>query len=371
MLKSLPSSVRTAGVIFLVFAAYFILSMIFRGEDTVSVETVEDPLFRVVATEISPAAYGAQIGMRGRTEATRKVTVSALTAGVVIAVPAIEGDYIQQGEVLCQLAPDTRNSALAEARASYAKAKLDYDAAVKLSDEGFQSSAAVAAARATLDLTEANLDRIRKDIEKLKIKAPFPGIFTSRTAEIGDLLGVGSPCGTVADINPIKITGALSEQQIGRINKGNTARVSLATGETFDATVSLVGSAAAAMTRTFRVELDAPNPDRILDGITADVTIFTGDEKAHLVPRNALLTDDSGVIGIRTVTGNTRGTDEGEVRFIPVKILNDDENGLWVSGVAGPAQVIVRGQNYVKQGQKVVVAQPGATASNSSSPALN
>lgn len=373
MFKKIPNSLMTAGVILLAFVAYFAFSMLLRNDSSNPVARVEESLFRVVTTNIAPAAYGAQIALRGRTEASRKISVRAQTAGVVQAVPTTEGSFVKKGTVLCAIAPDARRSALAQAEASTAKAQLDYTAAVALAQKGFQSNAGLAAAKAALGFNEAQLDQIKKDIAKTKIRAPFAGILTTQNAELGDYLSVGAPCATVAQIDPIRIVGALSEQQIGAVHNGDKAQVSLSTGERFTAIVRVTGAAASPATRTFQVELEAPNPDNILDGITADTIISTGKAQAALVPRNALLIGDQGLPGLRVIKNYDPTSREGDVTFIPITIISDDAEGIRITGISGPIRLITRGQNYVKQGQRVVSAKPGetlASGNNSTSPAL-
>ena len=57
---------------------------------------------------------------------------------------------------------------------------------------------------------------------------------------------------------------------------------------------------------------------------------------------------DSGTLGIRSVN------DEGFVEFQPVKILEDTQDGIWVQGIPNDSNLIVRGQGFVENSQKVI-----------------
>jgi len=59
-----------------------------------------------------------------------------------------------------------------------------------------------------------------------------------------------------------------------------------------------------------------------------------------------MLLSDNGIIGVRIVQNNI-------VKFLPVKIIEDTQDGIWVSGIPNLSQLIVRGQGYVENGQKV------------------
>ena len=61
--------------------------------------------------------------------------------------------------------------------------------------------------------------------------------------------------------------------------------------------------------------------------------------------------NDKGELGIRTVTA------ENKVEFKEIKILEDTNSGMWVSGLGENARIITLGQEYVFQGQTVNVKE--------------
>ena len=103
--------------------------------------------------------------------------------------------------------------------------------------------------------------------------------------------------------------------------------------------------AADALTRTFRVELTVANPDLALRaGQTAEIAIQADGALAHLLPSSALTLDDEGTLGVRTVNAETR------TEFLPVTILRDTREGIWVTGLPDQVDVITLGQEYVTDG---------------------
>lgn len=347
-------SVKLAGLIVVAVAVYFLLRGLFAGPAEEAVETAKSR-FTVAAETIAPQDWRDEIIIRGRTQAERKVIVRAETAGAVAATPATEGAPVKKGDVLCQIEVDARRAQLAEARAALAKARLDHDAAVKLNKEGFRAETAVAAAKAALDLAAANVERAELELAKTQIAAPFDGVFDQRHAEAGDYLKVGDPCGTVIQLSPFLVVGAVSEKDVAKIANGDRGVARLATGETIEGVVRYVATAADPATRTFDVELEVPNEDGALrDGVTADFTVFAGNRAAHRIPRSVLTFNDDGALGVRTLSP------ENEVQFAPVALLGEDEAGVWVSGLEGEVRLITRGQDFVKTGQIVDVVESGA-----------
>jgi multidrug efflux system membrane fusion protein len=197
---------------------------------------------------------------------------------------------------------------------------------------------------------EADVAAIARDIDRLTIRAPFAGVLETDTAELGALLQPGSACATVLELDPIKLVGFVSEAEIDRVNLGAMAGARLVSGRQVTGTVTFVARSADPQTRTFRVEVTVANPDRsIRDGQTAEMLIAAEGSSAHLLPSSALTLDDAGRLGLRIVD------DARTARFVPVTVLRDTADGVWLTGLPDRATVIVVGQEFVTDGAPVDV----------------
>lgn len=350
----MPSSVKFALIILTVVVLYFGTRTVFAPDASGSNQAQqESQYFNVVAKIIAPQEWRDTIIVRGRTEAERKVTVRAETPGTIADTPAKVGSLVKKGDVLCRQKIDARQAAVVEARASYAKAKLDYEAAAKLTAEGFRSKASLAGLKASYDLSRANLEQSQITLARTNIIAPFDGIFENRVAEEGDFLSVGDPCGVVIQRTPFLVSGSVSEKDIAKISEGDSGVARLATGEEIKGRIKFIGRSADPATRTFRVELEVPNEDGALrDGVTAEFSVFAKNTNAHLIPRSALTLNDDGMVGIRTVS-----TDD-IVLFKRVNLIGESLEGIWVTGLTGNIDLITRGQDYVSDGQRVKITRP-------------
>ena len=190
-----------------------------------------------------------------------------------------------------------------------------------------------------------------KEIERLEIHAPFAGILESDTAELGSLLQAGNLCGTVIQLDPIKLVAFVPETEVNRVETGALARAQLAVdGKTIGGQVTFLSRAADPTTRTFRVEIEVPNTDLSLrDGQTAEIAIQSAGAQAHLLPASALTLNAEGELGLRVVGP------EGIVAFQSVELVRDTAKGVWLSGLPDQVDVIVVGQEYVTEGVKVAV----------------
>ena len=378
-----------------------------QEEAETAAEAAAEPeaLMRVVVQRSIAREIDSAVVLRGQTEAMRQVDVQAETSATVISDPLRKGAFVEAGQLLCKLDPGTRQSTLAEARARLvearaskgeaesrvpesqarlieaqamlAEARVNQNAASRLSEGGFASEtrvknaeAAVASAEASVEAAKSGLSAAtsgiqsadasiesaaasvaaaEKELERLEILAPFAGLLESDTAELGSLLQPGSLCGTILQLNPIKLVAFVPETEVNRIEVGAMTSARLAAGgDDVAGRVTFLSRSSDPETRTFRVEIAVPNDDlRLRDGQTAEIVISAEGKRAHLLPPSALTLNDDGALGLRTVDENSA------IIFRPVSIIRDTTQGVWLSGLPEEVDVVVVGQEYVTDGVRV------------------
>jgi multidrug efflux system membrane fusion protein len=303
----------------------------------------------VLALRSEARPYAETLVLRGRTEANRRVTVRAEIAGLMASEPLRRGAVVSAGQTICELAPGERPAALAEARANLRQAEVEHQAAVTLQSRGFTAETEALTRAARLEAARAQLMRAELDMERLIIAAPFDGVLEDDAAELGALLQPGSDCATIMALDPIVLVGFVSERDVDRLTVGAPASGRLVSGRAVEGGIRFVSQAADPATRTYRVEVAAPNPDlSIRDGMTAEIGIPLTSAPAHLVPQSALTLDDAGRLGVRLAV-------DGVARFAAVEIISDGPEGVWLAGLPDRADVIVVGQEYVADGHPVRV----------------
>jgi len=329
------------------------------SEAPVATKTSQTTAHEKHALAVQSQTYRAEdrsvdIILRGRTDSVRTVQLMAETSGTIVKLMKGKGDRVKPGDRIAQLSLQDREARRLEAVALVKQREIERNAAVKLTQKGYKSETAAAAAEAQLDAAKAALKRIEVEISQLVIRAPFEGTISARHVQLGAFVGIGDPVVTIVDQDPILIVGNISEREVGSIAVGSQASATLIGGREVSGKVRFISPTADAATRTFRVEIEAPNPDgAIRDGITAEIRLATGSAPAHRLSPAVLTLDDRGVLGVRTIG-------PGEiVRFMPVSILAEGSDGVWVSGLPETVEVITVGQEYVKDGERVrVVVAP-------------
>lgn len=307
----------------------------------------------VVALESTAREIDSAVVLRGRTEAARAVDLLAETGGRVVSASTPKGTLVAAGDVLCEIDLGTRKAQLAQAEAARDEAALALRNAKSLAVDGFAAETRVLAARAALEAAAAAVAATERDIANTRVTAPFDGVLESDTAEIGSLLQSGGACARVLDLDPIKLVGFVAESDIDRVRVGAPAGARLTSGREIAGLVTFVSRSADPNTRTFRVEAEVANADlSIRDGQSAEIAVQSEGKQAHLLPQSALTLDDQGTLGVRIAEAGAGGD---TARFVPVSLLRDTRDGVWVDGLPETTRVIVVGQDFVTDGVALAV----------------
>ena len=303
---------------------------------------------RVRAERIRAVEKIRYTNIRGKTQNKRTVNARAELVGRVVERRVERGDVVATDAVLCELSIEDRQTALIEAQELVRQARIDYQGALKLEAKGFNSDSAIAAAKARLASTAAQLKRRQLNIEKTLIRAPFAGVVEDVHVEIGDYVNPGQGCATIVDLNPMLMVGRVSEKDVLDLKLGELATGVLTDGRTVQGPVTFVGQQSDPQTRTYAVEIQLDNTDGALrSGITAEIKIPVDRVLAQRVSPALFALDDRGEIGIRVLDS------DNIVHFHNIEIITEGPDGVWVTGLPNETAIITVGQEMVVAGERV------------------
>ncbi len=305
---------------------------------------------RIRARVINASLQVQHVVLRGKTANKRTVQVRAETSGRIIERPVERGSQVAKGDLLCQISLEDRYAGLTEARESFNQAKIEYEGSLKLKQRGFQSETAIAQAKARLAAAEAQLKRSELDIQRTYVRAPFSGFVEDVHQEVGDYVTPGAACVTVIDLDPMLLVGRVAEKDVHLLQVDQPVTGVFNDGSSVTGPVSFIGQQSDPATRTYAVEIRVPNADyQLRSGITTEIRVPVAEVMAQKITPALFALDDSGQIGVRTVNEDSR------VEFHHVKIVRDDVDGVWVSGLPEIATIITVGQELVVPGELVDV----------------
>lgn len=345
------SSYLISGLAILLIAIWFFANSgnSKQGNTQTQTKAVEVETPTVVIKSVTAVFHPRTLEIYGRTEPNRSVSVKAETAGLVISTPIAEGRIIGSGTVICRQDIDARKAMVDQANANLKSREFDLNSTQTLVDKGYRSAIQLENLKAQVDGARASVKQAQIELDNINMRAPFRGLYTEQMAEVGDYLSPGQPCGRLLEMDPLVITGELTENQVGSVKIGQETTVQLATGQDITGKVRFINPTANPSTRTFRFEVTTPNKDyQLKGGVTATVKLDTGKIKAHRIPGRVLALGTRGDVGVRYVDSDNR------VRFAIVETIDEDGEGVWVTGLPETARVIIQGQDYVSDGVEVL-----------------
>jgi HlyD family secretion protein len=177
---------------------------------------------------------------------------------------------------------DLAATAVMRTEANFKAAQQRYNEAV----EGSRKED-IAISRANLNQASANLGLSRVNLDYTILRAPSSGVVTVRQAELGEVVGPGSPVATLADLDHIWLRAYIAETDLGRIHWGQDAFVTTDTypGKQYHGHISFISSTAEftpksvqtykeRVTLVYRIKIDIDNPNHELKpGMPADAHI--------------------------------------------------------------------------------------------------
>jgi multidrug efflux system membrane fusion protein len=304
---------------------------------------------QTVGTAVIPQIQHARsVKISGLTQADKRTVLTARAGGIIGELLVKQGEIVKKGDIVARIAPEGRDAAVKTAEQQLVQAKAEAEARLKLVEQGTLPKLQADAAMSALRAAEAQLEATQAELERLEVVVPYDGVIDVMQVEQGASVDGGTPVATLIALDPIIAIGEVNESDLGVVEVGENADVRLVTGPVVTGKVRYISRSAQPATRTYTVEVEVSNPDlSIPDGMTAEVILRGQPVLSTPVPRSVVALSDDGEIGVRTVN------DENEVVFHPIDIVDDSTEALILGGIPEGARVIVAGQNFVGDGDKV------------------
>jgi RND family efflux transporter MFP subunit len=219
----------------------------------------------------------------------------------------------------------------------------------------------LAAKTAMMAQSQANVAQLQALESFKRITAPFDGVLTTRSTDIGDLINVGGPSTaplfTVADVSKLRIYVQVPQSYSAGIQPGMTADFTVPEypGRTFTAKLAASADAITPQSGTLLIQLQIDNTDRALKpGDYAQVRFNLPPNGAIQVPATALMFRDNGMSVALVGAG-------GRVTMKPVTVVQDLGTTVEVAGALTSAdRVIDSPPDSLRPGDQVRIAVPAA-----------
>jgi RND family efflux transporter MFP subunit len=305
------------------------------------------------------------IDLTGSVASYRSSVVASEIAGVVVELSARDGQTVARGAALARLRRETAALRLAsvEGQLTEAEARLKlaegrrrraqkmWDERVISQQELDDALTEVEAGAGRVSQLEAEVARLRDELERTTIRAPFAGVVVAEHTAVGEWIAAGGAVVELVDVGDLEVTLEVPEAFYRGLKVGEPVEVSIAAlpGLEIAGEVRSVVPRADPQARTFPVKVSIPNDDgQIGVGMLASVSVPIGaSARKILVPKDAVLTQGSRrsvfIVG-----------EEGEA--VPVTIRTGSAHGAWVAvegELEAGSRVVTQGNERLQPGMKL------------------
>ena len=300
----------------------------------------------------------------GTIAARRSLPVGVVgEGGRVVSVNVEQGQWVRAGQVLASIDRSVQNeqaraqaAQVQVARADAQLAQNNLDRALQLVERGFVSTADVDrltatrdAARARVDVAQAQLSELRERTQRLNIVAPASGLVLERNIEAGQTVGAGSASVfVIAQGGEMELRAQVGESELQRLSVGVEAEISpVGSSETYTGQVWQIEPTVDEQSRQGVARIALSYAPGLRPGGFATATIRSGTTVAPLLPESAVLADDDGSFVYIVDKANTvqrRAVETGMVTG----------NGIAIeSGLSGNERIVVRAGGFLNPGDRV------------------
>lgn len=312
------------------------------------------------------------IELPGRLEAYTQAQIFARTSGYLKELKADIGTPVKAGQLLAEIDAPDLDQQIMQAEADVTSAQANATLARGILERGQSLIASGAVSKQVLDQRsadsesrqgvvksmQANLDRLRV-LEKYKrITAPFDGLVTARTTDVGALINAGSSGGpalfVVSDITKLRGYVNVPQNYVPSIKVGTKADISVPEyrGRTFRATVEASAQSVDPTSGTTRMLLVVDNASgELMTGAYANVRLeLPNADSTVSVPASALIFNQS---GMRVATIGP----DGRVVLKAVTIARDLGKEVEIgTGLVASDRIVTSPPDGIAQGDQVRIA---------------
>jgi RND family efflux transporter MFP subunit len=310
---------RFAALVFVALAAIIVITGLATrrmADARLSEWTEEQAVPTVAIAALDQRGRRTTLDLPGRLEAYTQAQLYARVSGYLKEWKADIGTPVKAGELLAEIEAPDLDQQIMQAEAGVTSAHANASLADQTLKRGKSLIPSGAVSQQDLDKrsadsanmqglvksAQANLDRLRVLEKYKKIVAPFDGLVTARTTDVGQLINAGAsgpPLFVVSDTAKLRVYVNVPQNFVPNIKVGTKAKIAVPEypGRTFTATVEASAQSVDVGSGTTRMLLVVDNTaGALMTGAFANVQLELPDsQNAIHVPASALMFDKSGL----------------------------------------------------------------------------
>lgn len=337
------------GCIFLVMT----LTAFLTGCDKNEPESVHAPASLPSATvsvaQVTKHKAVHQAEVVGTVQAVERAEISSKITGNIIFLPVELGSKVQQGDLLVELRVGEIAAQVQQAKAQLDQAQRNLAREENLLKKNAATPQTVKSLRDGTKIAAAAYKEALTMLDYARITAPFSGIVTKKTCNVGDLATPGKPLLYLEEENNFQVITDIPEAMILRIHKDDRLPIFIPSVDlSIEGIVAEVSPVADPSSRSAPIKLRIVADPRLRSGQFARVTLTMDEAETLMVPTPAVIpfgqmervfVVQDQTARLRLVRTGTRG--DGHIEIL--------------SGLSEGETVITAGHENLLDGQPVVI----------------
>lgn len=297
------------------------------------------------------------------------VTLGADADGTIARIAVENGTAVKAGDLLVEFDTTVEDAQLAASEARLAIVKLDRDRALELREKNTISQAELDQNDAQLKQTVADVEALRAQVAKKKVRAPFDGRVGIRLVNVGQYVSRGAALLPLQKLNPIYVNFTIPQRYLPQLKVGQSmkVRVDAFTDRVFEGKITAINPEVDASSRNVSAQATLENPDEILrSGMFARVEVeMPADKPAVIVPATSIAYASYGnsIYVIEKMKKKTKGKDGKETeeeylgarqQFVKIGDTRGDQVAI-IDGLKAGETVVTSGVFKLRNGAHVEV----------------
>ncbi|MGF1700570.1 efflux RND transporter periplasmic adaptor subunit [Photobacterium makurazakiensis] len=275
-----------------------------------------------------------------------------------------DGDAVKAGDVIANLDSTKAEADFDKAQSSLnlAKTKLDRTQNLLAKQPDALSPQDVDELKEEVNLAAADFRQKQATLKDYTIVAPFDGRLTTFTYSVGSHIDASTPLVSLYKLDPVKVTYAISQEDLGKASKGQTVTVSVSAypDKQFQGKVDYVAPAVDESSGRVEVHASIENPELTLaPGMFANVRHQLKTSNSQLIaPQNAVIASNEQRY-IWVLDGN-----KPQRKSISLGANTNDGYVIIQKGLKKGDMVVTTGQQKLTENSTVNVLAPHAEPSS-------
>jgi len=309
----------------------------------------------VVTADIGRAALVQNLEAVGDGRSLRSAELTTEVSGRIVDVFVVAGDQVAAGDLMVQLDDQSERIALSRAQLQFDDVSARLARVERMAATAAASEAELRDARSALRSAQLQLQEAELVLARRQVVAPFSGVVSSMSAQIGHWVTPQTIVARVDDRSRLQVAFRVPERFLSAISVGQSVRVttSALSMPPFVGRISELDGRLDTATRTLSVLAEIDNPEDVLrPGMSFQLSLeFVGSEYFSVPPLAIQWELDGPYVWV--LNNNQR------VSQVPVQIMQRRGQDVLVSGDLQDVQsVVIEGVQSLRPGLVVTTEVP-------------